>query len=487
MVIMYTTIHKINEFVLTIFYFFIAEEREKCQKNYKRLSKLALGLLCDLCTKTIEFVKNILTSESFINTHRKSPADFTRKRSLPFYTTVVFLMNQLRSSLQNELDIFFKQLNKTDVPERKVTASALCQARQKLKHQAFIELNHSVSQHFYQHYSYKTWHGFRLLAFDGSTVKVPRSDDCWEYFGKSVPLSWDTSPLARISQCFDVLNHITLDARIESLSVGERELALAHCDSIGTGDLVLLDRGYPAFWLVSLILKKHAHICARVSANKMAVAKQFLVSGLREQIIELSPSIYSQEPCSEQKFPACLCVTARRQATPIKLRLIRIDLPDAQEPEILSTSLLDSTLYPYDLFQDLYHARWPIEEDYKLLKCRIEVENFTGKSVESVKQDFFARVFMSNFTSIVAFSVHDTIRQNHQKTKLEYKINWTQALAKMRNCGILLFFRKNIRILIGKIYRLFMQNVSAVRNGRKFPRNFKAHTKKYAFSYKPIS
>ena len=81
----------------------------------------------------------------------------------------------------------FKQLNKTDVPERKVTASALCQARQKLKHQAFIELNHSVSQHFYQHYSYKTWHGFRLLAFDGSTVKVPRSDDCWEYFGKSIP------------------------------------------------------------------------------------------------------------------------------------------------------------------------------------------------------------------------------------------------------------------------------------------------------------
>lgn len=266
MVIMYTITHKINEFVLTIFHF-IAEERKKCQKNYKRLSKLALGLLRDLCTKTTEFVKNILTSESFINTHRKSPADFTRKRSLPFYTTVVFLMNQLRNSLQNELDIFFKQLNKTDVPERKVTASALCQARQKLKHQAFIELNHSVSQHFYQHYSYKTWHGFRLLAFDGSTVKIPRNDDCWEYFGKSVSLSWDTSPLARISQCFDVLNHITLDAHIELLSVGERELA-------------------------------------------------------------------------------CLCVTARRQATPIKLRLIRIDLPDAQEPEVLITSLLDSTLRP---------------------------------------------------------------------------------------------------------------------------------------------
>jgi len=438
---------------------------------------LAQGLLRNLCAKTIQFVKNILTSESFINTHKKLPADFTRKRSLPFYTTIVFLMNQLRSSLQNELDIFFKQINKTDVPERHVTASALCQARQKLKHEAFVELNQGISKHFYQGYSYKTWHGLRLLAFDGSTVRIPRSDDCREYFGKAVPLSWDTSPLARVSQCFDVLNHLTLDARIESLSVGERELARAHCESIGASDLVLLDRGYPAFWLFSLILKKNAHICARVSANKMAIAQQFLASGLKEQILELTPSSDAKETCLKFDLPML----------PIPLRFIRVDLKDAEETEILVTSLLDSKLYPHDLFEDLYHNRWPIEEDYKLLKCRIEVENFTGKSVESVKQDFFARIFMSNLTSIVAFPMHDTIQENHQNSRLEYKINWTQALAKMRNCGILLFFKKNIHLLIDKIHVLFIQNVSAVRNGRKFPRKFKSPTKKYAFSYKPIS
>jgi Transposase DDE domain len=440
---------------------------------------LAREPLRDLCAKTIQFVKNTLTSESFINTHKKSPSDFTRKRSLPFYTTVVFLMNQLRSSLQNELDIFFKQINKTDVPEREVTASALCQARQKLKHQAFVELNHGVSRHFYQCYSYKTWHGLRLLAFDGSTVKIPKSEDCWDYFGKSVPLSWDSHPLARVSQCFDVLNHITLDARIESLSIGERELALTHCDHIGTGDLALLDRGYPAFWLFSLILrKKNAHICARVSANKMALAQQFIASGRKEQILELEAPTHNAKET---------CLGLNVSPLPIPLRFIRIDLKDTPETEILVTSLLDSTRYPHDLFEDLYHNRWPIEEDYKLLKCRIEIENFTGKSAESVKQDFFARVFMCNFTSIMAFPVHDTINENHQETNLGYKINWTQALAKMRNCGILLFFRKNISFLIDKIHVLFIQNVSAIRNGRKFPRNFTSRSKKYAFSYKPIS
>jgi hypothetical protein len=48
--------------------------------------------------------------------------------------------------------------------------------------------------------------------------------------------------------------------------------------------------------------------------------------------------------------------------------------------------------YPHDLFADLYHDRWPVEEDYKIMKCRIEIENFTGQSELSVYQDFHARV-----------------------------------------------------------------------------------------------
>jgi hypothetical protein len=32
-----------------------------------------------------------------------------------------------------------------------------------------------------------------------------------------------------------------------------------------------------------------------------------------------------------------------------------------------------------------------VEEDYKAIKCRMELENFTGKSVLSVYQDFHAK------------------------------------------------------------------------------------------------
>ncbi len=223
--------------------------------------------------------------------------------------------------------------------------------------------------------------------------------------------------------------------------------------------------------------EKGIHFCARLSIGKWNIAKQFLTSGLSQQNIQLDPIADSQEKCRELSL----------SLKPIQLRLIRIRLEGAQEPIVLITTLTDSDFYPYELFHDLYFQRWPIEENYKVLKCRIEIENFSGKSVETVLQDFHANIFMRNITAILAFPVHSHIEMDAQEKELDYKINWTQALAKMRNCGIVLFFRKHILSLIKKLHKLFIENNSAIRKGRKFPRNVQPRKKIFAFPYKPIS
>ncbi|MFO0794701.1 MAG: IS4 family transposase [Candidatus Brocadiaceae bacterium] len=438
---------------------------------------MAHNLGRDLCAKTISFIKNKLTSNEFISRYKQNLTDFTRKQSLPFHVLFVFLINLIKSSLQNELDIFFKQIHHTDVPERKVTASALSQARRKLKHQAFIELNHETTNHFYDNYSPKTWHGFRLVAIDGSTLKVPQNSECKRHFG-ALPLQQsEPRALARVSQCFDVLNTITIDAALDSLHTGERDLAARHCAHLNPKDLILLDRGYPAYWLFRLIMEKGVDFCARLPIGKWDIAKQFLTSGLPQQVILLDPIADSKKKCGEPG----LAIKS------IQLRLIRIPLGDAQEPVVIITSLTDSVLYPYEYFRDLYFQRWPVEENYKVLKCRIEIENFSGKSVESVLQDFHANIFMHNLTAILAFPVHSCIEKDAEKKELDYKINWTQALAKMRNCGIVLFFRECISSLIEKLHKLFIENNSSVRKGRRFPRNIQPRKKIFAFPYKPIS
>jgi len=71
---------------------------------------------------------------------------------------------------------------------------------------------------------------------------------------------------------------------------------------------------------------------------------------------------------------------------PITLRLIRIgiDLDEAEEKrekeqyEILITSILDRQRYPAEEFDHLYHLRWGVEEGYKQLKLRSELESWSA-------------------------------------------------------------------------------------------------------------
>ena len=118
---------------------------------------------------------------------------------------------------------------------------------------------------------------------------LPDSEAVSSHFGVWHPQSGGICAKARLSQMFDVLNKITVDAIIAPKAYGERVLAERHLKHIGKGDLLLLDRGYPAFWLFAAILDKEAHFCARLTVSEWKVAQKFVASGKKEQIVLLRP------------------------------------------------------------------------------------------------------------------------------------------------------------------------------------------------------
>jgi hypothetical protein len=352
---------------------------------------LARNLLFKICAELIEFLKKIIISPEFLARHRQSKKDFTRQRKLPFHVLIAFLINFVRSSYQDELDKFFKALHRFDVARRVVSKVALTKARMKLKFQAFVELNQHLISYFEKYFNPLTWNGFRLLAIDGSTTRLPQIKAIAEHFGVWHVRQGLPSAMARVSQLFDVLNKITIDAIIFPKDTGERELAAQHLLKSMPNDLILLDRGYPAWWLFKLILSMDANFCARISCTKWKAVRSFFYSGLSEKIISLPIHATSVAQCKEMGL----------DMKPLKLRLIRIQNGD--KAQVLVTSLIDAKRYPIDIFHDLYHKRWPIEEDYKSIKCRMELENFSGKSALSVYQDFHAKIFAKNLVSIIAF------------------------------------------------------------------------------------
>jgi len=163
-------------------------------------------------------------------------------------------MNFIKRSYQDELDGFFQALNGFEVSKRIVSKVALSKARMKLKYEAFVELNRHLIDFFGRNFQPTTWNGFNLLGVDGSTARLPRIKKIAEHFGVWHSKKGSDCPIARVSQMFDVLNNLSIDAIISPKSVGERELAAQHFLNLLPTDLILLDRGYPAYWLFNLIL-----------------------------------------------------------------------------------------------------------------------------------------------------------------------------------------------------------------------------------------
>ena len=164
--------------------------------------------------KLVKHLENIIESQDFQARHKESPNDFTRKRSLPFKNLVTFFANLNKGSYETELKEFFKTKDNQLVPNPDATKSAVTKARKKLKPSVFVELNKEMINEYERTTFLKTWNGMRLIAVDGSTGTVPDEQEILEHFGVWNGTNGDPCPKARISQMFDVLNHLTLDALI---------------------------------------------------------------------------------------------------------------------------------------------------------------------------------------------------------------------------------------------------------------------------------
>ena len=90
---------------------------------------------------------------------------------------------------------------------------------------------------------------------------------------------------------------------------------------------------------------------------------------------------------------------------PQTVRLVR-HVASTGKVRVLMTNLFDATRFPTSVFGDLYHHRWRIEEAFKRLKHRLNLEHVTGLSQLAVLQDFAAKVVCDNLQALTVAASH---------------------------------------------------------------------------------
>ncbi len=412
-----------------------------------------------------------IINENFMKRHRFSDKDFSRKRKLPFTQLILFMLNLVRQTLQKELTQFIHMLS--DKKVNNITKSAFCQSRMKLKHTAFIELNDILIDEYYTDNEFNLWKGFRLLGIDGSKLQLPTSKELMKTFGGAKNNSEMIVPTAQASTCFDLLNEIMVDSILEKYEFGEYNIAIQHLEKSKENDLFIYDRGYEAIWFLYYHIFKKRNFIIRMTKGSINDVRSFFESTEKSKIIEIKTL---HESSAKQLKNLGI------EFKPFKIRLVRVILDDG-EIEVLATSLLDEKEYPAEEFKGLYAKRWGVEVNYDHLKNHLLLEDFTGMSELSIKQDFYANSFIVNLHAIISKDAQEEINIDKKDNEHKYKINKNLSLGFMKDKVVNILMSNNPKYY-DELKNLFKLEPVPVREGRSFPRIFRTSKIKFHINKK---
>lgn len=391
------------------------------------------------------------------------------------------------------MDDFLRALQ---LPQQ-VSAAAVCKARYALKSSVFPELNAALLRHSVDVVQPKLWQTRRVMAVDGSVVNLPKLPGMFEAFGGQRMCEKQGGaqlPMARFSQLYDVSTGLSWHASLDPYAIGEAVAAAEHLEHAPADALIVYDRGYPSYFLIAQHVRHSRDFCMRVPRGfSPETDALFADTNITSVEFLLKPNASARALCKEHAQPD----------EPVRVRAVRVILPPKKtkskvaEPscvEVLVTNLLDSTAYSDDTFAALYNQRWTIEGDFRHLKSRLQLENWTGKSAEAVRQDVFARVLSKNVVQVVIVEAQrrlDLKRANAKAAQQAVsmhrkKVNATVALHRCKFGLIAYLLKPNAENLEPLVIEA-MKNTHAQRSGRSYERQEKrGKSNRYPIAYKQI-
>lgn len=431
--------------------------------------------------ESIEQIRKKIVNEAFIRDHKAHLKDFTRDRQLTFQVVFMQLFRKTVKSLQVSLNELFIDSH-TSKP---VSASAYTQARNKFKHTAFIELNSDITNIFYSEESQiKKWNGYRCIGADGSKILLPKTAEIAEEYGSVAiknQVMEDCYSYALFECYYDVLNHIAISSILANGSSYEVALATQMLSTTADKDLLIYDRAYCSYEFLATLTAQGKNYLIRCPESTFIPVAQ-----LMRDTKSWSKHVVLKAPKNQRKN-----IREKGLPTEIKVRFVSVILPTG-EVEVLATSIIDKSIEREE-FRWLYGMRWEVETFYSVVKGRLCLENFTGKTPEAVRQDFWSTIFISNFETLMTEGVEDEMNAHLNEAQYLKKINTAVSFNAIKNLAFDIFMDKkeNSNAALEKMLLLFKMNPGLERVGREMPArkkisdrqslNFQKRIKKHVF------
>ncbi|MEW6406875.1 MAG: IS4 family transposase [Chloroflexota bacterium] len=372
--------------------------------------------------------------------------------------------------------VFFKH-HGWDPPSSET--GAYCRARHRLSEGLLARLVHQTGADLEaQRPASSLWHGFRLLAADGTGISMPDTpENQAEYPQPSSQAPGCGFPVMRLVVIFSLVTGALLQYAWGSLHASEMVLFRALLTQLTSGDLLIADRYYGVFAVMAGLHQRGAQGVCRVAASRITDFRRGKHLGKDDHLIAWQrPTIRPRNLSDEEyaQLPAQLLLREVRG---------KIDVPGWRtRTVILVTTLLDPIRYPRQQLLDLYALRWQCELRLRDLKVSLHMDVLRTRSPEMVRKELLAHLLAYNLIRSLLW----VAAENHHLDPM--RLSFKGAAQHVRTFAPILAATSARAVraaLFSHLLDLLAREVVPIRPERAEPRLKKRRPKSYGWLQKP--
>ncbi len=356
-----------------------------------------------------------------------------RDRQLDPWTTLHLFVLQVcnRNTAMNHLP---------HLSGERFSASAYCQARQRLPREAVHRIVDSFSRGLGPSAAESLWHGHRVALIDGSGFSMPDTAELQAHFGQPGGQKPGCGfPVAHIVALFDAEAGFLHDVVVAPLRTHDMAHAAKLHPKLSAGDIIVGDRGFCSYAHLALISQADLHAVLRVHQKQIVdfyprrpSAQDLAGAGLPtsrwvKRLGRNDQLVKWRKPTNRPKWMTPEQFAQLPEEMLVREIKYRVHDKGSRVREVtLVTTLLDPERYPAAEIARLYGLRWQVEVDLRDLKITLGMDVLKSRKVETVLKEVLVFSLVYNLVRLV--TVKAARRQRVRPNRISFidALRWLQ-------------------------------------------------------------
>jgi len=307
----------------------------------------------------------------------------------PLITLKAFIFQVLSSTgscKEAVAHILMERIN-YDHPANSMNTGAYCKARLRLILTHLKAAVTSSGQMLHQQASTAwLWKGFQVVMVDGTTLLMPDTEGNQKvYPQQNAQKPGIGFPIVRLVGLVSLATGSCIDYVLgpyQGKGTGETSLFSQLINVLGQSDLLIADRYYTSFAIITLLIKQGTPLVFRQRSTVKSDFRRGQHLGAKDHVIHLIKPKKKPVWMSEQDFA---------------------ELPDliyvrefSVKGVVYVTTLLNAKAYPKKVLAELYQQRWKIELDFRTIKTHMGMEMLRCQTAEMVEKEIAVNLLAYN-------------------------------------------------------------------------------------------